>query len=145
MIFNSVNLITEEFLIVDTEAKTSTELEVYLSGMFNEVKDLKIWGERVIELEERFRLQGKVGRLFNKKVKKIGDIILKAWSGKRCANCGGVDIQLKLKKCSGCEKVWYCKVECQKSHWKQHKAQCKKLKVKPVEQDWEEEIVFKLD
>lgn len=29
------------------------------------------------------------------------------------------------KKCSGCKKVYYCSVECQKAHWKTHKEVCK--------------------
>eukprot|EP01039_Chlorochromonas_danica_P000346 gene346-371_t len=29
------------------------------------------------------------------------------------------------KKCSGCSKVFYCSVDCQKKHWTEHKSQCK--------------------
>jgi radical SAM protein with 4Fe4S-binding SPASM domain len=32
----------------------------------------------------------------------------------------------KLRQCSACKKVYYCSAECQKAHWKVHKADCKK-------------------
>lgn len=44
-----------------------------------------------------------------------------------CAVCGaehGTEGQ-KLKLCSGCKKVQYCGVGCQKKHWKHHKLTCK--------------------
>ena len=46
-----------------------------------------------------------------------------------CAFCGVV--QLNMMRCSRCKQVHYCSGECQKSHWKEHKRQCKKLK-KPI-------------
>ena len=30
-----------------------------------------------------------------------------------------------FQKCSGCKSVWYCSVQCQKTHWKIHKKDCK--------------------
>merc|ERR1712098_654381 len=42
-----------------------------------------------------------------------------------CAFCGVV--QLKMKICSRCKQVNYCSGQCQKSHWKEHKRQCKKM------------------
>ena len=44
----------------------------------------------------------------------------------KCSSCeayGGKDG--KLMKCSGCQKAFYCSTECQKSHWKKHKLQCR--------------------
>ncbi len=44
-----------------------------------------------------------------------------------CASCGksaGDDV--KLRKCTACNLVKYCSVECQKNHRKQHKKACKK-------------------
>ena len=32
----------------------------------------------------------------------------------------------KLKKCSGCQVVSYCSVDCQRTHWPDHKTFCKK-------------------
>ena len=32
------------------------------------------------------------------------------------------------KVCSGCNSIFYCSRTCQVSHWKQHKAECKRLK-----------------
>eukprot|EP01083_Nonionella_stella_P114667 339315_1 len=34
----------------------------------------------------------------------------------------------KPKRCSRCQSVWYCSVECQRPHWKVHKKLCKKQK-----------------
>lgn len=43
---------------------------------------------------------------------------------KKCNTCR---IQsTKMKKCSGCEKVYYCNAECQKKDWSNHKKECKK-------------------
>ncbi len=39
-----------------------------------------------------------------------------------CASCKKPS--LKMKKCAGCESVNYCSKECQKQHWKEHKAVC---------------------
>jgi ankyrin repeat protein len=43
-----------------------------------------------------------------------------------CANpvCSGTG----LKKCAGCEKVYFCGSECQVAHWPAHKAECKARK-----------------
>jgi len=32
---------------------------------------------------------------------------------------------VKLSMCASCHTVWYCSKECQKAHWKEHKAICK--------------------
>ncbi len=34
----------------------------------------------------------------------------------------------KILRCSQCKKVYYCNIECQKKHWKQHKKKCLKNK-----------------
>ncbi|EFC42523.1 predicted protein [Naegleria gruberi] len=41
-----------------------------------------------------------------------------------CACCGKPNSK---KKCGACQAVVYCSKECQASHWKVHKTQCKKL------------------
>ena len=42
-----------------------------------------------------------------------------------CANCGAPDDPIpggaKLKSCSVCKVVRYCRRECQVEHWKEHK------------------------
>lgn len=43
-----------------------------------------------------------------------------------CTNCKKSENEVKLKKCSRCQKVKYCGVECQKAHWNIHKFQCGK-------------------
>jgi hypothetical protein len=42
-----------------------------------------------------------------------------------CASCGKTSETLKT--CTSCKLVKYCGIECQKSHWRRHKAICKKL------------------
>eukprot|EP00934_Nitzschia_sp_Nitz4_P003371 Nitzschia sp. Nitz4//scaffold77_size91520//10412//10843//NITZ4_004878-RA/size91520-processed-gene-0.105-mRNA-1//-1//CDS//3329557955//3361//frame0 len=37
-----------------------------------------------------------------------------------CPVCG----QDAQKRCSRCNHIWYCSVECQKKHWKKHKPIC---------------------
>ena len=44
----------------------------------------------------------------------------------KCGASGAVP--RPLKTCSGCSVVFYCYRECQASHWKAHKPDCKKLK-----------------
>jgi len=43
------------------------------------------------------------------------------WLERVCSNCQ----EWGKKRCDGCEKVYYCNTECQKSHWKQHAAVCR--------------------
>lgn len=45
-----------------------------------------------------------------------------------CASCGRAEGEAgvaKLKSCSSCHAVRYCSRECQKAHWRAHKAHCK--------------------
>ena len=44
-----------------------------------------------------------------------------ASNDKACRVCDAVE---KTKKCSGCEKVYYCGRECQRADWKAHKSSC---------------------
>ena len=41
-----------------------------------------------------------------------------------CGVCFKNDEQQKLKKCSKCQNMYYCSVECQKKDWKKHKKIC---------------------
>jgi hypothetical protein len=45
-----------------------------------------------------------------------------------CAKCGAQAGApgVQLRKCSACGKASYCGVQCQRAHWRQHKAQCSK-------------------
>ena len=47
-----------------------------------------------------------------------------------CGFCGAE--KENLSKCSRCKSVFYCSKECQKSHWKAHKANCKLAPKVPV-------------
>lgn len=42
---------------------------------------------------------------------------------RQCENCDQV-IRERIQLCSGCKKVAYCNVQCQKTHWKLHKKTC---------------------
>jgi hypothetical protein len=42
-----------------------------------------------------------------------------------CYTCK--DPTAELKKCSRCSVAWYCSVECQKKHLKQHRDICKTI------------------
>jgi len=42
-----------------------------------------------------------------------------------CNECRKEDSEEKsLKRCSGCQQVYYCNGDCQKANWKGHKAAC---------------------
>lgn len=43
-----------------------------------------------------------------------------------CAACFATD--KPLRKCSGCSAVRYCGVECQRTHWPRHRAQCQRAR-----------------
>lgn len=44
-----------------------------------------------------------------------------------CASC---KIKKGDKRSSGCQSTYYSSQNCQKSHWKQHKSKCKKIRRK---------------
>jgi TPR repeat protein len=46
-----------------------------------------------------------------------------------CGGCGRVkkDGEGSLSLCKGCRCIYYCNRECQKAHWKEHKAICKRI------------------
>ena len=42
-----------------------------------------------------------------------------------CSHCGTKESdEHRLKKCRPCRQTQYCNIECQRSHWKDHKKQC---------------------
>lgn len=43
-----------------------------------------------------------------------------------CLGCG--DTEKKQKKCGSCGVARYCSVECQRSHWSDHKRSCGEMK-----------------
>jgi len=50
----------------------------------------------------------------------------------KCSSCGNVPFGGKLRKCGSCHTTAYCNGDCQKEHWKIHKAQCKKMKAAKI-------------
>eukprot|EP00923_Selenidium_pygospionis_P049566 GHVN01085361.1.p2 GENE.GHVN01085361.1~~GHVN01085361.1.p2 ORF type:complete len:106 (-),score=10.86 GHVN01085361.1:396-713(-) len=42
-----------------------------------------------------------------------------------CTHCK--KSRLKMLQCSRCKSAQYCDAKCQKTHWAQHKKECKKL------------------
>ncbi|XP_010467589.1 PREDICTED: histone-lysine N-methyltransferase ASHR1 [Camelina sativa] len=48
-------------------------------------------------------------------------------SESRCDGCFKTNDNNNLKRCSGCQVVWYCGSSCQKSEWKLHRHECKAL------------------
>ena len=46
---------------------------------------------------------------------------------KFCSACGKESDTVKL--CNGCKCVWYCDKDCQNKHRKEHKKDCKRIKV----------------
>ena len=41
-----------------------------------------------------------------------------------CEHCGNFG---ELKRCSRCKIVYYCSVECQRTHWKSHRSNCQQI------------------
>jgi hypothetical protein len=56
-----------------------------------------------------------------------------------CNVCGTKDPNNTLR-CMGCKAVFYCCEECQRSDWKNHKAQCRNMKA--MREEYEEQIKF---
>jgi hypothetical protein len=57
---------------------------------------------------------------------RYNEIVKNVWQdvedNKACSACG---LTGKMKKCGKCGKVYYCGRECQRSHWKWHKPECR--------------------
>jgi hypothetical protein len=49
-------------------------------------------------------------------------------SARECTHCGMSSAQVKLSACGKCHQCHYCSEECQKSHWKAHKSNCRSNK-----------------
>ncbi|KAJ7770689.1 hypothetical protein B0H16DRAFT_1685922 [Mycena metata] len=46
---------------------------------------------------------------------------------KACRTCGAREPLVTLLRCNNCKYIYYCSRECQKSHWKHHKVECREL------------------
>ncbi|EFJ39547.1 hypothetical protein VOLCADRAFT_100836 [Volvox carteri f. nagariensis] len=49
-------------------------------------------------------------------------------TGVSCAACCNV-APGKLLRCAACDSAWYCNQECQRKHFKEHKALCRALRL----------------
>ncbi|KAJ7348043.1 hypothetical protein DFH08DRAFT_867246 [Mycena albidolilacea] len=45
---------------------------------------------------------------------------------KSCRTCGAAEPLVTLLSCNNCKAVQYCSKDCQRSHWKRHKLECRK-------------------
>jgi hypothetical protein len=72
------------------------------------------------------KLPGIQSRDFQKFARKVMRIVNEH---EGCTKCGKHrSAGVKLLKCSGCRTTLYCSVDCQKSHWKTHKSDCKRIR-----------------
>ncbi|KAJ7669378.1 hypothetical protein DFH06DRAFT_182474 [Mycena polygramma] len=46
---------------------------------------------------------------------------------KACRTCGAREPLVTLQRCNNCKYIYYCSKECQKSHWKHHKVECREM------------------
>ena len=53
---------------------------------------------------------------------------------RNCENCEQ-EISDRIQLCSGCKKVAYCNIHCQKAHWKSHKKTCTYVAQKSAEKE----------
>ena len=44
---------------------------------------------------------------------------------KTCSSC--CKTGSRIKTCTGCYRAFYCNAECQRNHWKKHKAECERI------------------
>ncbi|KAH9838290.1 uncharacterized protein C8Q71DRAFT_722513 [Rhodofomes roseus] len=93
----------------------------------------KVWGKEVasfwnrtvddyIALGTDTRSKSNIGR-----AAKLDPFFLPLW--KRCEATGCTKIDrpgLTMKRCRGCQRIFYCGPMCQKAHWKEHKPACQR-------------------
>ncbi|KAJ7618622.1 hypothetical protein FB45DRAFT_1033818 [Roridomyces roridus] len=89
-----------------TEASDSDHSDVDISAWFEKLNTISSFS-RALELQ-----RVKLG------TERYGRAQLHTCS---CCNAGSVT----LKKCSGCQRTWYCNNLCQKRHWNSHREECK--------------------
>ncbi|TFY55306.1 hypothetical protein EVJ58_g8325 [Rhodofomes roseus] len=93
----------------------------------------KVWGKEVASFWNRIvddyialgtdtRSKSNIGR-----AAKLDPFFLPLW--KRCEATGCTKIDrpgLTMKRCRGCQRIFYCGPMCQKAHWKEHKPACQR-------------------
>ncbi|KAK7090338.1 uncharacterized protein [Littorina saxatilis] len=57
----------------------------------------------------------------------------------KCAECGQKGDVDTIRRCSACNAIRYCSRDCQKRHWSQHKADCRKVRHRSQHEDRSEE------
>ncbi|KAF8217692.1 hypothetical protein K438DRAFT_2006743 [Mycena galopus ATCC 62051] len=46
---------------------------------------------------------------------------------KACRTCGAREPLVTLMRCNNCKYIYYCSKDCQRSHWKHHKVECREM------------------
>lgn len=77
---------------------------------------------------ERFKeIESAMGGAMNSMGARGIDNIFRKKRNDWCATCHVVETkEIRFKSCSRCKTVKYCSKECQTSHWREHKGECKK-------------------
>ena len=111
-----------------TGARSSTEPGAGTGGSRLGEKDDPAGGgisyEKLLEMKKRFEEEQKAKQLAEAKLqKKLAEAAAPTAPSRVCANC---KVEAGTKICAACRQVGYCSGDCQKAHWKIHKADCKR-------------------
>lgn len=63
----------------------------------------------------------------------INSYVLPSVNNLSCATCNAVDV--KLSRCNGCKRIYFCNTECQKKAWKTHQLACRNHLLIPKEEE----------
>jgi len=86
------------------------------------------FGGRVVRANGQFDKSGVFGIDFSLLTTKEYKLVFKAEQVRKCEYCKKTTKEKgETQRCSGCDCVRYCGLECQKADWKSHKPFCKKL------------------
>ncbi len=99
--------------------------------------DAMLSNPRTLLPEQHFRLKEAIRKQVRKTMKdeRFNEVEppseLQEFTERKCRNCGRSENDLKddekMRLCSGCKSVCYCSGNCQKTDWKFHKSDCKRV------------------